>query len=190
MIKKKLLLYLVLIPLIAMLFSMKAAFSKVIEGDIQVDMEWAEFIAAVEITNIEARKEDRIYTYVTYRPIEVLKGNPDTLPYTIRMMGGKVGDERLIVSDIPEFEVGKRYLLFFRFDNPYCPILGRYLRTFKIKHDPALNRERIFSYHDEKIYGFHDGGKVLKKQRSSIDEQIGVEHFRDHIRRIPGVRNH
>jgi hypothetical protein len=52
-------------------------------------MEWAEFIAAVEITNMEARKEDRIYTYVTDRPIEVLKGNPDTLPYAIRMMGEK-----------------------------------------------------------------------------------------------------
>jgi hypothetical protein len=190
MIKKKLFLYLVLVPLMVMVFSMKTSFSKVIEGDIRVDMERAEFIAAVEITNIEARKEDRIYTYVTYRPIEILKGNPDTLPYTIRMMGGRVGDERLFVSDIPEFEVGKKYLLFLRFDNPYCPIIGRYLRTFKIKHDPTWNRERIFSYRDEEIYGFHEDGKVLRERRSSRDEQIGLEHFRNYIRRIPGGRNY
>jgi len=190
MVKKKLFLCLVLVTVLVVLFPMKRSFSKVIEGDIQVDMEWAEFMAAVEITNIEARKEDRIYTYVTYRPIEILKGDPDKLPYTIRMMGGKVGDERLIVSDIPEFEVGERYLLFLRFDNPYCPIIGRYLRTFKIKHDPALNREKIFSYHDEKIYGFQGDGRVLKEQRTSRDEQIGLEPFRDHIRKIPGRRNY
>jgi hypothetical protein len=106
------------------------------------------------------------------------------------MMGGKIGDERLFVSDIPEFEVGKKYLLFLRFDNPYCPIIGRYLRTFKIKHDPDLNRERIFSYHDEKIYGFQEDGRVLREQRSNRDEQIGLEHFGDYIRRNPGRRTY
>jgi hypothetical protein len=172
------------------LVDVQDSFPKVIEGAIQVDMESAEFIAAVEITDIEARKEDRIYTYITYRPIEILKGDPINLPYTIRMMGGKVGNERLIVSDIPQFEIGEKYLLFLKFDNPYCPIIGRYLRTFKIKHDPTLNQERIFSYHDEKIYGFHDDGKVLKEQRSGRDEPVGLELFRDYIGRIPGRKNY
>jgi hypothetical protein len=190
MIVKKLFLCLVLVPAMLMLSNRNVSFSKVIEGPIQVDMESAEFIAAVVIMDIEARKEDRIYTYITYRPIEILKGDPDSLPYTIRMMGGKVGNERLIVSDIPQFEVGEKYLLFLKFDNPYCPILGRYLRTFKIRHDPNLNRERVLSYHDENIYGFHDDGKVLKEQRSGRDEPVGLELFRDYIGRISGRKNY
>jgi len=189
MVIKRLVLCLIFVSVMVQLFDMPDSFSKVIEGAIQADMESAEYIAAVVITDIETRREDRIYTYITYRPIEILKGDPDTLPHTIRMMGGKVGNERLVVSDIPEFEIGEKYLLFLRFDNPYCPIIGRYLRTFKVRHDPAFNKETIFSYHDEKIYGFGMDGRAFKEQRSGGDEPIGLEHFRDYIRRNPGRRN-
>ena len=186
---KKLFLGLILVPVLIWLFNPIASFSMVIEGAIQVDMESAEFIAAVEITNIEARKEDRIYTYVTYRPIEVWKGEPDNLPHTIRMLGGKVGDERLIVSDIPQFEIGEKYLLFLRFDNPYCPIIGGHSRTFKIKKDPVGNREKIYSYHDEGIYGVQNDGRVRKKKLSDGDEPMSIEEFRSFVSRNPKMRN-
>ncbi len=186
---KKIFVGLFLLSILALLFNPRASFPLVIEGAIQADTESAEYIAAVEITKIEARKEDRIYTYVTYRPIEVWKGDPDALPRTIRMMGGKVGDERLIVSDIPQFEIGGKYLLFLRFDNPYCPIIGRHLRTFKIKPDRTGYGERIFSYHDEEIYGVQNDGRVRKKKLSDREEPLGIEEFRGFIGRNPRMRH-
>ena len=52
-----------------------------------------------------------IETYVTFQVEDSVKGQAGA-SYTIRMLGGTVGDETLEVTDTPKFKVGDREILF------------------------------------------------------------------------------
>lgn len=156
----------------------------VIEGAIEEDVELAEFIATIEIKTLEVKQEGSIYTYVTFDVIEVIKGDPKELPKTIRLRGGSIGGISEIVSDIPELQVGERYLVFLRFDNPSCPIIGGHVRTFKVKHDDRLGKEMVWSYQNEKIYGFGKNGRVLKKMSQVQETEWDIGRFREHLKDI------
>src|SRR5436309_14151166 len=51
-----------------------------------------------------------IETYVTFKIEDSVKGQPGT-SYTIRMLGGTVGDETMEITDTPKFKVGDREIL-------------------------------------------------------------------------------
>src|SRR2546423_12269334 len=52
-----------------------------------------------------------IDSYITFQVEENVKGTAGAT-YTIRMLGGTVGDETLEVTDTPKFKVGDRDILF------------------------------------------------------------------------------
>ena len=63
-------------------------------------------------------------TYVTFDVEEVLKGEADRR-LTLRFDGGPVGSHVVRISGVPEFEVGKRHLLFVAgADEIACPLAG------------------------------------------------------------------
>lgn len=185
---KKFLLYFVL--LLMFIFDIKISSSLVVEGSMISDVELAEFIVTVKIDDIEVRKEDHIYTYISFTPLEFLKGEPNELPRTLRLRGGKIEGRGEIFTDIPQFEIDHKYLLFLRFDNPYCPILGLYLRTFKIKYDSNLRTEVVLSYHNENIYGFKENGLLKKRKLSEQENPLTFEVFGKNIREIQATKNY
>src|SRR3984893_18899179 len=57
-----------------------------------------------------------IETYVTFNVEDSVKGQPGS-SYTIRMLGGTVGDQTMEVTDTPKFKVGDREILFVEHNN-------------------------------------------------------------------------
>lgn len=55
-----------------------------------------------------------IYTTVLVEPIEYMKGDLGAKPIAIEVPGGKIGELRLLVSDMPEFVAGEEMVLFLR----------------------------------------------------------------------------
>jgi hypothetical protein len=55
-----------------------------------------------------------IYTTVTIQPIDYMKGDMGSAPFSFEMPGGEVGDVRLVVSDTPEFTPNEEVVLFLR----------------------------------------------------------------------------
>ena len=71
-----------------------------------------------------------IVTYVELEVKEVITGNPPS-PLVLRMLGGRVGDKRMVVSGAPEFVPGDEDILFIRGNgkvfNPLTALMhGRY----------------------------------------------------------------
>src|SRR5215467_14816404 len=52
-----------------------------------------------------------IDTYVTFQVEDSIKGNASSA-YTIRMLGGTVGNDTMQVTDTPKFKIGDRDILF------------------------------------------------------------------------------
>ena len=71
----------------------------------------AELIFQGTVTNVRSVWEGEgaqrhISSYVTFQVQDSIKGNAGA-SYTIRMLGGTVGDETMEVTDTPKFHVGK-----------------------------------------------------------------------------------
>lgn len=80
----------------------------------------------VDVTAERRRAEgrSRIFTTVTFEVLETFKGAPSS-PRQLDFLGGRVGDEAMIVEGMPRFEKGQELVLFVSGDRDLvCPVLG------------------------------------------------------------------
>jgi hypothetical protein len=92
-----------------------------------------------------------IETYVTFNIEDNLKGQPGT-SYTIRMLGGTVGDETLEVTDTPKFKVGDREILFVEHNNDqFVPLVGIGYGRFHVQKDEQTGRDVVMNNEGEAV---------------------------------------
>ena len=127
------------------------------------DIEASHLIITTTVQGIEYARSDPggIVTKVSLSNTNVIKGDLKDAPQTIFIEGGELEGERVTVLGAPKFTVGEKYLLFLRFDNLVCPVVGMRLRTFLIKADPLTGQEYILDYNGRNIYGLEDGKLIL-----------------------------
>src|SRR5712692_9550883 len=86
-----------------------------------------------------------INTYVTFQIADSVKGNPGT-SYTIRILGGTVGDETMEVTDTPKFNVGDRDILFVEHNNEqFVPLVGIKHGRFHVQRDEQTGRDVVLN---------------------------------------------
>src|SRR5206468_10268914 len=89
----------------------------------------AELIFQGTVTDVRSAWEGEgaqrhIDTYVTFQVDNSLKGKPGD-SYTIRVLGGTVGDETMEVTCAPKFQVGERQILFVEHNGQqFVPLVG------------------------------------------------------------------
>jgi hypothetical protein len=138
------------------LFSHKTSFcSMVIEGSFKEDVESSHLIIITTVDKIEYAESSpgEIVTKLFLTDTEVVKGEVQDVPEVIFIEGGELGDKKVVILGVPEYEVGQRYIFFLRFDNPICPIIGLGLRSFILEKSPMSAEEMVYDYNYRKIYG-------------------------------------
>src|SRR5256884_7916656 len=84
-----------------------------------------------------------INTYVTFQIGENMKGNAGS-SYTIRILGGTVGDETMEVTDTPKFKMGDRDILFVEHNNDqFVPLVGINNGRFHVQRDGQTGRDIV-----------------------------------------------
>jgi hypothetical protein len=84
-----------------------------------------------------------IETYVTFKVDDNVKGDAGA-SYTIRMLGGTVGDETMEISDAPKFNVGDRDVLFVEHNyQQFVPLVGIDHGRFHIQRDDATGSDIV-----------------------------------------------
>jgi hypothetical protein len=130
----------------------------------------AEVIFQGEVTAVKSQwvgegAQRNIVSYVTFKIEDSLKGNPGQ-SYTIRMLGGTVGDESMGVTDAPKFEVGDRDVLFVQNNgSQFIPLVGIMHGRFHVQRDQA-GRESVSTNEGEAVNG-------LAEFKAAIRTQIG-----------------
>ena len=89
----------------------------------------ADRIAVCEVVDITTGLKPQTrnpITRVTFEPVEWWKGDGEERAVTLEFLGGPVGDGRmLVVAGMPQFEEGKRYVLFWRDGDEWAnPLVG------------------------------------------------------------------
>jgi hypothetical protein len=92
-----------------------------------------------------------IDTYVTFQIGENVKGNSGA-SYTIRLLGGTVGDETMEVTDTPKFKIGDRDILFVEHNNEqFVPLVGINNGRFHVQRDEQTGRDVILNGEGEPV---------------------------------------
>lgn len=85
----------------------------------------------------------KIHTYVELDVQEVIAGTPPT-PLVLRLLGGQVGDEEMILQGAPKFHEGEEHILFVKGNGRMAfPLLGIMHGQYPIKREAGTNRKYV-----------------------------------------------
>jgi hypothetical protein len=92
-----------------------------------------------------------IETFVTFNVEDNLKGQAGS-SYTIRMLGGTVGEETMEVTDTPKFKAGDREILFVEHNNEqFVPLVGISHGRFHVQKDEQTGRDVVVNAEGEPV---------------------------------------
>jgi hypothetical protein len=120
-----------------------------------------------------------IDTYITFQIGENVKGNAGS-SYTIRILGGTVGDETMEVTDTPKFKVGDSDILFVEHNNDqFVPLVGINNGRFHVQRDEQTGRDIVLNGEGEPV---RDVTKFGREEESvSAAEALSPAQFKSAI---------
>jgi hypothetical protein len=111
-----------------------------------------------------------IVSDVTLTVTDALKGEAGAT-YTLRMLGGTVGDDTMEISDAPKFKVGDRNILFVENNGTqFIPLVGIMYGQFRVQQDQQSGADVVLT---------HEGRPLGDVDRLGKDEH-GHRHVTDH----------
>ena len=177
--------YLLPLALIAISFTYITA-TTVIPPTFEQLVQQAELIFQGTVTDVRSVWEGEgaqrhISTYVTFQIGENMKGNAGS-SYTIRILGGTVGDETMEVTDTPKFKMGDRDILFVEHNNDqFVPLVGINNGCFHVQRDGQTGRDIIVNGEGEPV---RDVTKFGREEESvSAAEAISPDQFKSAIQK-------
>lgn len=82
-----------------------------------------------------------IFSTIRLNAIEIIKGTAPDGAYTLKVIGGVVGDQAQFYPGLPQFQSGQRYLLFIRGNRrAMFPITGVTQGFYRVQWDNAKER--------------------------------------------------
>ena len=117
-----------------------------------------------------------IVSYVIFKVEDAMKGNPGST-YTMRMLGGTVGDQTMEVTDSPKFKVGNRDVLFVENNgSQFVPLVGIMHGRFRVEREQASGREVVTTNEGEPLSNVSQLGK--NKQAASAGATLSIDEFK------------
>jgi hypothetical protein len=106
-----------------------------------------------------------IVSYVTVQVEDSIKGDAGQ-SYTLRMLGGTVGEETMEVSDSPKFQVGDREVLFVQNNGKqFIPLVGIMHGRFHVEQDNTTGANMVLT---------NSGSTLTNLQNLGRDESAGA----------------
>jgi hypothetical protein len=157
------------------------SFSKLVQN--------AEQIVRVEATAVTSRWDPVpqgrvIHTYVRFQVLRTLKGDPrDSI--TLRLLGGQVGGDGMMIPGMPSFEVGSTYILFIAQNGrAFCPLVGIMHGSYRVVKDEATGTERVVRANGEPLQSVDDVIRPIEpssRSTASVESAIRKDDFENAI---------
>lgn len=135
---------LLLMGCIFLLFASSAGAATVVKHDLPTLLANSDTVVVAEVTNTESKLEEdgRVYTTISFRTDEVLKGRAGKA-FSIRQVGGRAGDLATRAPGMPEFTVNERVFLFLDNFDEHPIVTGLSQGKFQIAVGPDEKTEFV-----------------------------------------------
>ena len=146
----------------------------------------AELIFQGSVTDVRSVWEGEgaqrhIETYVTFQVGDAIKGS-SVGTYTIQMLGGTVGDDTLVITDAPKFQVGDHDILFVEHNGQqFVPLVGIMYGRFRVQHDEQTGRDIVLNNEGEPVRDLTKLGRV--GESASAAEAISPEQLKSAVQK-------
>jgi hypothetical protein len=119
-------------------------------------------------------------TYVTFKVEDRFKGNVGAT-YSIRLLGGTVDGETMVVTDTPKFSVGDRDILFVENNgSQFVPLVGISHGRFRVQREQTTGRDVLMTNERAPL---SDVSHLGKNQRAATaGGPLSVDEFKGAIR--------
>jgi hypothetical protein len=168
--------------------------STVIPPTFEQLVQQAELIFQGTVTDVRSVWEGEgaqrhIDTYVTFQIDDNVKGNT-TSSYTIRMLGGTVGDETMEVTDSPKFTVGDREVLFVEHNNDqFVPLVGINHGHFRVQREEQTGHDIIMTGEGEAVRDLAQlGHNEEAATTNDAAEAVSLDDLKSAVQRELGDR--
>ena len=136
--------------------------------------DWVLMGTVTQVTSAVEAKGERIYTYVTLAALEMIKGEWHDTEYVLRVSGGVVDQRGEVYPGLPQFEVGKRYVLFIQGNfSALFPVVGLHQGVFHVEWDPARQQTVVWPF-SEHARVRPQGGPTPGQPQESLLSVAGV----------------
>ncbi|MBS0663651.1 MAG: hypothetical protein JSR48_10345 [Verrucomicrobia bacterium] len=144
----------------------------------------------------ESHGQLHIYTLVELDVTEVVAGTPPH-PLVLRILGGKVGGDELVVEGAPQFVVGQEDILFVRGNGKqFFPLTAVTHGRYPVVKDPGSGREYVARNNGEPLQAVTDVAKPLAEgaardsqaQAKAVAQALTPTQFIQQIRAAMGAK--
>lgn len=116
----------------------------------------AQLIFQGTVTDVQSQwtgegAQRHIVSLVTFKIDDSIKGDPGST-YTLRMLGGTVGDQTMEVTDAPKFVAGDRDILFVENNGQqFVPLVGIMYGRFHLQRDAQSGKDQVLGEHGKAL---------------------------------------
>lgn len=109
----------------------------------------------------------KIFTKVELEVLEVITGAPPQ-PLVLRMPGGRVGQQEMLVDGVPKFSAGEEHVFFIKGNGQrFCPLVGIMHGNYPIKDDSVTRQRYVARSNGAPLYAESDVAKPMQSEQST-----------------------
>jgi hypothetical protein len=156
----------VVLVLAWVLLPLRSLATTVVPPDFDSLVSQADYVVRGTVTDItsEWRTDSygqHIFTKVKVSVREVIKGTPPT-PLVLEMLGGKIGEYRMVVDGTPTFIIGEESILFIHGNGrQMSPVVALMYGMFPVALDPATGLQVVHRGNGSPLYDVKDVAKPM-----------------------------
>jgi hypothetical protein len=156
----------------------------------------AEIIADVTVTNTQpyvyyAQDGRSVHTRVTFRVNgQPIKGNVAS-PLVLDFVGGSVGYLKMVVSGVPQLQVGQRLIIFSHAPGDFyvSPFIGVDQGAMRVVHDQATQTDRVLRWWGQPVNENESmTSRQMNGQRSEAEAAQSSERLENFLNRVRALR--
>lgn len=118
-----------------------------------------------------------IVSYVTFKVDDSVKGNAGQT-YTMRMLGGTVGEETMEIADAPRFHIGDKDILFVEHNgSQFIPLVGIMHGRFHVRRN-AAGAEVVTDDNDRPVRNLKRLGREAAAASAGDDVDLTATDFK------------
>jgi hypothetical protein len=131
-------------------------------------------VGTVTAVQAERAASGDLHSFVTLTDLQVIHGEYYEAGLTLRLEGGRVGQDVRVIIGSPRFQANERVLLFIHGNGQYfVPLVGWTQGVFRLTLDAGTGKDRVFDHDRNPVLAIRGSEVVKRRIHPAATEIVG-----------------